>query len=166
MIELRKITWDNFHECINLKITDEQEERDYVPSNTYSLAQAYVAVLSGNEISPTPQTYAIYNDETMIGFTWFYYDTVTNEYDDEPCYVILRFMIDKQYQNKGLGKQAMAKILSHIKTYPYGEAKAVYLSYDRRNTAAIKLYQSLGFKETGEYLRDDEVVTKLVLQTI
>lgn len=162
MIELRKITWDNFEECISLKITDEQEERDYVPSNTYSLAQAYLAVLNGNEKFHNQHILnCIYNNETMIGFTWFYYDT-TGEYDSEPCYVILRFMIDKQYQNKGFGKQAMTKILSYIKTYPYSEAKAVYLSYDRRNTAAMKLYQSLGFVETGDYI-NDEVVTKLVL---
>jgi len=161
MIELRKITWDNFHECINLQITDEQEERDYVPSNTYSLAQAYA--LGANEEFPLQQTLSgIYNDEIMIGFTWVYY-TTSCEYDNEPCYVINRFMIDKQYQNKGLGKQAMTKILSYIKTHPHGEAKAVYLSYDRRNIVAIKLYQSLGFKETGQYVRDDEVAAKLVL---
>jgi len=159
MIELRKITWDNFEECINLKITDEQEERDYVPSNTYSLAQAYVAVLDGKN---HPMLYAIYNNEAMIGFTWFCYDT-TGEYDSKPCYVIYRFMIDKQYQNKGFGKQAMTEILTYIKTYPYGEAEAVYLSYDRRNTAADKLYRSLGFEETGEYVGEGEVVTRLTL---
>jgi len=161
MIELRKITWDNFEACINLSITDEQEKYDFVPSNTYSLAQAYIALLYG-ENSPIPRTYAIYNDETMIGFTWFYYDAVTNEYDTKPCYVILRFMIDQHYQNKGFGKHAMEKIVAYIKTYPYGEAEAIYLSYDHRNTAAIKLYQSLGYKETGE-IHEDEVVTKLLL---
>jgi len=72
-------------------------------------------------------------------------------------------MIDKQYQNKGFGKQAMAKLLSHINTYPK-EAAAVYLSYDARNTAAIKLYQSAGFVETGKCVREPpEVVAKFML---
>ena len=164
MIELRKITWDNWEECINLQITEEQEEKDYVPSNLYSLAQAYVSLVS-KESNENPLTiYAIYNDETMIGFTWVYYDTAWHEYDNEPCYVINRFMIDKQYQNRGFGKQAMIELLSYIKTYPHGEAKAVYLSYDRRNTVAIKMYQSLGFVETGKCVREPpEVVAKLIL---
>jgi diamine N-acetyltransferase len=160
MIELREITWDNWEECTNLKITDEQEEKDFVPSNMYSLAQAYVMFLNEKIL---PMTYAIYNDDTMIGFAEFYYDT-SDEYDDDPCYVINRFMIDKQYQNKGFGKQAMAELLSYIKTYPQGEAAAVYLSYDSRNTVAIRLYQSLGFVETGKCVREPpEVVTKLLL---
>jgi diamine N-acetyltransferase len=161
MIELREITWDNFNECISLQITDEQEEKDYVPSNLYSLAQACISLLSGEN----PLTiFAIYDNKIMIGFAWIYYDNSWYEYDDEPCYVINRFMIDKNYQNKGFGKQAMAEILSYIKKYPHGEAKAVYLSYDRRNTAAIKMYQSVGFAETGETVREPpEVVAKFIL---
>ena len=160
MIELQKITWDNWKECTDLKITAEQEEKDFVPSNMYSLAQAYVMYVSWGVL---PMTYAIYNDDTMIGFAEFYYD-ISGEYDNKPCYVINRFMIDRQYQNKGFGRQAMAKLLSYINTYPKGKAEAVYLSYDARNTAAIKLYQSAGFVETGKCVREPpEVVAKFML---
>lgn len=57
MIELRKITWDNWEECINLKVTEEQD--NFIASNIYSMAQSYVALL--NDELP-PMTYAIYND--------------------------------------------------------------------------------------------------------
>jgi len=132
---------------------------DFVPSNIYSLAQAYVTVV--NEPIP-PMLYSVYNDDTMIGFIKFYYD-LSGEYDSDPCYVICRFMIDRKYQNQGFGKQAMTKVLNYIKTFPKGKAEAVYLSYDPRNKIAIKLYHSMGFAETGAIVREGEVVTKLLL---
>lgn len=46
MIELRKITDDNFQECINLE--PKEEQKNYVASNISSLAEAYVA-LANNE---------------------------------------------------------------------------------------------------------------------
>ena len=49
MIEFRKITWDNFDECINLQHTEEQ--RGFLASNVYSLAQSYVALLN-DELPP------------------------------------------------------------------------------------------------------------------
>jgi len=49
MIEFRKITWDNFDECINLQLTEEQ--RGFLASNVYSLAQSYVALLN-DELPP------------------------------------------------------------------------------------------------------------------
>ena len=165
MIELRKITWDNWEECIDLEITDEQD--NFMASNKYSLAQAYVAML--NDKRP-PMTFAIYHNEIMVGFTMFYYqdheENDGSDYEEKPCYTLLRFMIDKKYQGQGLGKQAMAKILEYIKTFPHGRAACAHLSYDPKNEAARKLYKSFGFVETGE-LTDDgedaEVVAKLTL---
>jgi len=158
MIELRKITWDNWEECRGLEVTDEQD--DFIASNEYSLAQSYVALL--NDELP-PMSYAIYNDDKMIGFTMIGSDTTEGdgyEYGNEPSYYIYRFMIDKKYQNQGFGKQAMQKVLEYIKTFPQGEVAAVYLSYNPDNNVARKLYQSFGFIETGE-IDDGEVVARL-----
>lgn len=174
MIEFRKITWDNWEECMNLNVTEEQD--DFIASNKYSLAQSFVA-LSNDELPP--MTLAIYEDETMVGFMMMGYSTADeSEYGEEPYYDLARFMIDKKHQNKGLGKQAMIKLLEYIKTFPHGEATAVYLAYNVRNDHARKFYRSLGFIETGGlYIGDDyieaggkytdeddvEVVAKLVL---
>lgn len=63
MIRLREITFDNFIECIKLEAKEEQ--KDFVATNLYSLAEAYTALSNGYSI---PMPYAIYNDDTMVGF--------------------------------------------------------------------------------------------------
>ncbi len=158
MIELRKIDWDNWEECMGLEVADEQ--KSFVAPNTFSLAQSYLHLT--NDKTP-PFSYAIYNDGVMVGYTLYYYLPVgVNSPYDEDCYCICRFMIDKRYQGKGYGKQAMLKILEHIKSFPYGKTNFVTLSYEPENTAAKKLYESCGFTETGE-VEEGELVAKLRL---
>ncbi|MFD2044220.1 GNAT family N-acetyltransferase [Ornithinibacillus salinisoli] len=156
MVQFRKITWDNFEECIHLKLSDEQN--NFLASNVYSLAQSYVALL--NDDLPA-MTFAIYDLDTMIGFIMMYYDNAEeNEYGNESCYGILRLMIDKRYQNKGYGTLAMTKAIAYIKSFPQGEATSVYIAYSPDNKVARNLYTSLGFAETG-IISNGELVAKL-----
>ncbi len=156
MIELRKITDDNFNECI--KLEPKEGQKNYVASNICSLAEAYVA-LTNNECLPLP--YAIYNNDIMVGFIMLSYNKADNE-DGENKYWVWRLMIDKQYQGKGYGKEAMTNALELIRTFQYGKASAVYISYEPENIVAKTLYASFGFVETGE-IEDGELVAKLVL---
>lgn len=158
MISLRKITFDNFIECIKLQPKEEQEE--FVASNLYSLAEAYIALSNGYSI---PMPYAIYDDETMVGFIMLSYDEADeDDEDDETVYKIWRLMIDKKYQGMGYGRKAVEKALEIIRTFPYGKAELVVLSYKPENEIARKLYASFGFKETGE-MNDDEIWAVLQL---
>ncbi|MBB4826646.1 diamine N-acetyltransferase [Sporosarcina luteola] len=160
MIEFRQITWDNFDECINLQVTDEQ--KGFLASNVYSLAQSYIALL--NDHLPA-MSFAIYNEDTMIGFIIMYHDTAEeNEYGDEEAYGILRFMIDKKYQGKGYGTKAMKKALEYIRTFPQGEATAVYISYAPNNKIARHLYRKFGFNEIGIDREENDMIAKLILQ--
>lgn len=59
-------------------------------------------------------------------------------------------MIDKNYQNKGYGKEAVRLALEFIKTFPCGKAEYCWLSYEPENQIASQLYHSFGFIETGE----------------
>jgi diamine N-acetyltransferase len=156
MIEFRKITDDNFRECIKLEVNDDQ--KNFVASNICSLAQAYVAT-SNNECIPMP--YAIYDKDTMVGFIMLSY-CKADETEPENIYCIWRLMIDKNHQGKGYGKETMAKAIELIKTFPHGEATAVMLSYEPENLVAKALYAAFGFVETGE-IEDDEAVAKLAL---
>lgn len=156
MIELRKITDDNFNECI--KLEPKEEQKSYVASNISSLAEAYVA-LTNNEGIPMP--YAIYNNDIMVGFIMFVYIEAVDD-TDENTYWVCRLMIDKGYQGKGYGKETMTKALELIRTFPYGKSSAVYLSYEPENVVAKTLYASLGFVETGE-VEDGELIAKLIL---
>lgn len=156
MIELQKITDDNFNECI--KLEPKEEQKNYVASNICSIAEAYVA-LTNNEGVPMP--YAIYNNDIMVGFIMLLY-TEAQENDDENAYWVCRLMIDKRYQGKGYGKEAITKALELIRSFPYGKASEVFLSYEPENVVAKKFYASFGFEETGK-IEDGELVAKLVL---
>ncbi|GAA0719346.1 GNAT family N-acetyltransferase [Clostridium malenominatum] len=156
MIELRKITDDNFDECI--KLEPKEEQKSYVASNISSLAEAYVA-LTNNECIPMP--YAIYDNDIMVGFIMLSYNEAS-ENDDENSYWVCRLMIDKVYQGKGYAKEAMAKAIELIRTFPYGKASKVTLSYEPENVVAKRLYASLGFVETGK-IEYGELVAKLSL---
>lgn len=156
MIELRKITDDNFKACISLDVHEEQ--RGFVASNVKSLAQAWIAH-DNQQCIPLP--FAIYNGDEMVGFVMLAFETSGAEHADSQYY-IWRFMIDKNRQGQGYGRAAMAEVLKYIRTYPCGAASRVTLSYEPENFAAKQLYASFGFAETGE-ITDGEVVARLDL---
>lgn len=155
MIQLRKITEDNFDECVGLEPREDQ--KNYVASNMCSLAQAYVAVTNNEK----PMPYAIYDNEIMVGFIMLLFSE-NEENNDENTYWVCRLMIDKKYQGKGFGKEAMKKAIELSRTFPCGNAKFITLSYEPENKVAKKLYESLEFVETGD-IEDGELVAKLNL---
>lgn len=158
MIEFQKITERNFFQCIKLEVSDEQ--KNFVASNLMSLAQAYLSI-SNNYCIPLP--YAIYDRETMVGFIMLNFEPKgTNDLFDEDVYGIWRLMIDKKYQHIGYGNQVMVKAIEIIKSYPCGPAKTVVLSYEPENTVAKRLYESFGFRETGD-IENDEAISVLKL---
>lgn len=157
MVELRKITYENLKECIGLSIREDQQ--GFVASNVKSLAQAWVAHENGICV---PMPFAIYADDTMVGFVVLSYEKA-GENSPEDMYAVWRFMIDQHHQGKGYGKAAMAKVMEYIRTFPCGDASAVYLSYEPENHVARKLYASFGFVETGE-ISDGEQVARLELK--
>ena len=93
MITLREIDWDNWGDVMKLSVTEEQ--KNYIASNTYSLAQAYVSQMC-DDYHDTPL--AIYNGETLVGFAMYGYEPADEaEFGDDDCYFICRFMIDKAF---------------------------------------------------------------------
>ncbi|MBR5424551.1 MAG: GNAT family N-acetyltransferase [Clostridia bacterium] len=65
-------------------------------------------------------------------------------------------MIDRRHQQKGYGKEAMRLALDFIRTFPAGEAKYCWLSYEPENEVAKKLYASFGFEELPEQYEEGE----------
>ena len=80
-------------------------------------------------------------------------------------YLIWRFMIDKRYQGRGFGREAMKLILDFIRSGPCRQSEYAWLCYDPENTAARKLYASFGFEEVPEAYsaEDDEILAVLKL---
>ncbi len=140
----KEVTKENWEECIGLKVSKEQE--DFVAPNYYSLLEATYE----KGLYPL----AIYDGETMVGFIMYDQDPDTNRM--EMC----RLMIDEKYQKKGYGRAAVLKLLDLIRE-KYGNIE-FYTSFEPENTVADKLYESVGFKKTGEIMWE-ELVAKIQL---
>lgn len=149
-LRLVEVDKDNFEELTDLEIFESQY--DFVADNSYSLAEAYANGMSGRYAKP----FGVYEGDTPVGFVMIGYDIADEEKDYEKYplirdnYLIWRFMIDKKYQKKGYGKEAMRLALEFIRTFPCGEAEYCWLSYEPENEAARQLYRSFGFIEAEE----------------
>ena len=161
MIHLEKVTYKNFEAITDLTIFKSQYP--FVADNTESLAEAYLAVTSGEACA---YPFAVYDDETPVGFLMIGYNESSIEENAPEIlkgnYRIWRLMIDKNYQGKGFGRETVRLGLEFIKTQPQGKAEYCTLSYNPENETARKLYASFGFVETGD-MDGDEVVAVLKL---
>jgi diamine N-acetyltransferase len=158
MITLRKITLDNRRDIFKLEVSEDQ--RRFVASNLSSVASSYVLATNGGHPFPL----AIYADEQPVGFVLISYGITGYELPTiaDNNYCIMRLMIDKQYQNRGYGREAMLKILAFIRTFPAGPAHLCWISYKNDNAPAKQLYESFGFRDNGEII-EGELVTVLQL---
>ena len=149
-IRLEKVNTGNFDDLIRL--TPDEEGKNYVASNIYSLAEAYANLSAGRYAQP----FGIYNGETPVGFLMIGYDIVDEDDDPEKqyyirnSYLIWRLMIDREHLHKGYGKAAMKLALDFIRTFPCGPADYCWTSDEPENEVACRLYKSFGFSETGE----------------
>jgi diamine N-acetyltransferase len=153
MVEFRKITYDNLEECTKLKLHPEQE--NFLASNLYSLAEAYVSItIEGENSYTTP--YAIYAEDKMVGFILLDYYPEDDIFG-ENAYHIWRLMIDKDQQGKGYGKMAIEKAIEVIESKLYGPGEYIYVSYDPENEVSRKLFKSFGFVETDKKFNENEL---------
>ena len=140
MVELRKITEDNFIDAFNLKLAPGQEK--YVSHPIRSLAQAYV-------YREQCQPFGIYAEEKMIGYVMVIYDYDVLEYD------IWHMMIDESAQGQGYGNDALDRVIDYIRMKPFGDTDRVALTCNKNNPIARKLYESKGFSATGAEDEDE-----------
>ncbi len=144
MINFRAITEENFDAIIRMR---RPKEEYFVASNAYSLAQAWL-YREANDVYP----FAIYNDETPVGFM------MLDEDLEEKCLMIWRIMFPVEHQNKGYGTQAIAQVIQLAKDS--GKYEFLTIDYAPENIIAKHVYERLGFKPTGE-ISNGEVVLRL-----
>ena len=132
MVSLKPVTRKNLEEVLELRVNEDQEK--YVISNAESLSRAYV-------YSETAYPFAVYDDDTIVGFIMMGYYEVKN------YYTLWEFMIDHKYQNKGFGRQALKLGLDFVRD-EFGPVD-IYTGVTPGNTVAKKLYESVGFESTG-----------------
>ena len=134
MVELKRITEDNFIDAFNLTLAQGQER--FVSHPVRSLAQAYV-------YRDQCQPFEIYAEGRMVGNVMVIYDYDVPEYD------IWHMMIDESMQGHGFGSAALDRVLDYIRTKPFGTSDRVALTCSKENPAAMKLYENKGFQATG-----------------
>lgn len=136
-ISLRPVTSENWSDVAHLEVQEAQS--NFVAPNSYSLAQA------AYEPGLTPV--ALYDDETLVGFAMYTHEPWQGEFG------IVRMMIDRRYQGKGYGRQAILALNAKLRSLPGCES--IILSVRKENAGAWHLYRSIGFviykEEEEEY---------------
>lgn len=100
----------------------------------------------------------IYDSDTLIGFAMYGYFP-----EPAPGQLWLdRLLIDKRYQGKGYGKQAVLSLLDRLHTeYQSG---TVYLSVYENNPHAIKLYQQIVSGLTGNTIARGNISWSIIFE--
>lgn len=147
-IQLKEISKENYIEAVKLKVSADQDK--FVAPNVFSIAQSKFYT----SWKPT----AIYNDEKMVGFLMYGEDDVRK--GDSSLWII-RLMIDEKFQGNDYGKSAMAALIKFFND-KYKQEE-VFVSFVPDNLVARRLYESLGFTDTGK-IEEGEIVYKLKLK--
>ena len=134
MLRLESVDRYNFRSLIDLSVSREQEP--FIVSNAYSLAQAGV--------QPECVPLGVYEGNRPVGFAMYCLDP------DDHSYWIYRLMIDRHYQGKGYGREALRQLLCLIQAQP--DCESVYISFEPGNERAKRLYESMGFAPDGRVL--------------
>ena len=133
MITFRKITGKNYDKVAALD--PGKENLKYISPN-------WMIMLSAHYITNCLEMKAIYNNGILIGFFM-----LTTEI--RPIYIEY-FMIDKKYQNQGLGNLCIEKIIKYIKNNYIVDS--IYISTS--NPIAFHLYEKYGFKKLTNKMAD------------
>lgn len=140
MIRLVTVNKDNWQECIRLPTSEDHAQ--FVAPNVYSIAESQF-------YPDTVKACCIYAGDAMVGFAMYGPDE-----DDATLFAIDRLMIAEGHRGKGYGKAALSAILEEAKSRGFSR---ISLSTNPENVKAIQLYESVGFRATGE-MDDDEAV--------
>lgn len=140
-ITLQPITAANWKKVVKLKLAEHQS--NWVAPNWYSLLQAHYEFGTARAIAA---------DEEIVGFVLY------GQVEGDPRWWIVRLMIDVEQQQKGYGRAALQAIITEMRQNP--ACTDIYLSFVPGNDPAQKLYESLGFINTGQ-IEDGELVMHL-----
>lgn len=151
-LKFMPINNENFGAVCALSQTLTAEQKKCVATNERSLAQAYVNI-------DVAWPRAIVLGDEPIGFVMLSYDDEDIPEKDLPALYLWRFMIAKDYQSKGYGKEAMDLLIAKAREEGF---KTFYTSCDMKGPMPYQFYIKYGFIDTGEK-DDDEEVLKFVL---
>lgn len=136
LIDLSEENWMDF-----ARLSVDENQKHYLASNIGIMARGYVYRDSHANVI------GIVADGIPVGLA------MVRNMDDEPaCYELQQFMIDKNYQGKGYGLEALKLILDSLKMEQKYDCVEVCVKME--DAQAIHVYKKAGFVDTG-YIDDD-----------
>ena len=151
MLTIQKVTKINWEEAISIQVFDNQ--KNLVPSVTESLAIAYIK--PWDEIL---DPFIVYINNKIVGF---YYVSYTPNSTNN--YWLGGLIIDKKYQNKGLGSTVLHHAILHT-VHQHPSCKIILISVHPKNIKARHLYTKYGFMEMGEFNKYGEQLMCLKIE--
>ena len=152
-LEFRPVTQENWNALIKLRVR--QDQKNFVASNLYSIAEAQLGFEEEGHWHLS--AFGLYADDEPVGFAM----TGLNHGHSRFQGFIVRLMVDESFQGKGYGRSATVSMIEWFRAD--NRMKAACITYESENEIARKLYASLGFQESGEFL-ENEVMAILRLR--
>ena len=143
-IHFMRITATTMNQICDLSKTLSPAHRGMVADNVRSIAEAH--------FSPSAWMRAIYADDTPIGFIMTHTGSDYEDGIDCPGVFLWRFMIAEPYQGKGYGRQALEKLIQHLKAMGIPR---LYTSCGQGEGSPEGFYRKLGFTPTGGHYGDE-----------
>lgn len=140
MIKLIDVKEENIKECLKLKV--KKEQRRFLDSPRGIIDRAF-----------------LYREQNVKLKTVEYGGKIAGlilvrDLLEEPkCYDLQQFMIDEDFQSKGIGSEALYELIKLL--IMENRFNRIDVCIDKNNVIAIKLFKSKGFLDTG-YI-DEEI---------
>jgi diamine N-acetyltransferase len=150
-VELREITDDNRDAVCAVRVRPDQKK--FVASVKKSLKEARKTPQA------SPWYRAVYADDVPVGFVMLSWAAPSGTRGVVGSYFLWRLLVGAQFQGRGYGRAALAKVIELVKADGGTELVTSYLPGKGQ---PWPFYQGFGFQPTGE-IDDGEIVLRLEL---
>lgn len=134
MIYLVEVTEENWLQIASLSVAEEQ--KTFLAPAIGILARGYVYR------NCNARVFGIANEEQIVGVA------LVRDFLDEPVgYDLQQFMIDKRFQGKGYGTEALKQILELLRQE--GKYNTVEVCVKKAAIEALRVYEKVGFRDSG-----------------
>lgn len=147
-LHFSEVTPDNWREVAALEVAKDQQQ--FIESNAFSLAES---LYEGKGTSM-----GLYDGETLVGYAMYGWYS-----EKEESAWLDRFMIDQKFQGKGYAKRFLVLLIELFQQK--FNCKKIYLSLHPENKLAMKIYESFGFRLTGD-IDDSGPVVGVVMELL
>ena len=133
-IKLVEVTEENWLEIARLSVHEEQ--KSFLAPPIGILARGYVYRGCNSRV------WGIADGDQMVGVA-----LVRDENEEPRCYDLQQFMIDQRFQRRGYGTESLRQILSVLEQERRFDCVEVCVK--NTDTPALRLYEKIGFVDTG-----------------